>query len=235
MIHGVIARSAAVTPAPPMERKAVRTVEPVILSLRSILALRAILTVRAIRPLTVLWGLRLRLTAGDERRQPFDVALGFRRHLLRARLELLRLRLVLLRLIGLRLIMLLVVLRLIMLLVMLRLIMLWLARIERLGLARRERLAGHGRLVAIVIVAVVGIVTHAPAGLLLREWLALTKLFLRGGDQAEIMFGVLIIIFGGDRISGTLRIAGELEIFFGDVRRRSANFYVLPIGLVHSG
>ena len=240
MIHGVIARTAAVTPAPPMERKAVRTVEPVILSLRSILALRAILTVRAIRPLTVLWGLRLRLTAGDERRQPFDVALGFRRHLLRARLELLRLRLmllrlVLLRLIGLRLIMLLVVLRLIMLLVMLRLIMLWLARIERLGLARRERLAGHGRLVAIVIVAVVGIVTHAPAGLLLREWLALTKLFLRGGDQAEIMFGVLIIIFGGDRISGTLRIAGELEILFGDVRRRSANFYVLPIGLVHSG
>ena len=176
-----------------------------------------------------------------------------RRHLLRARLELLRLRLML-RLIMLRLIMLrlmllrlmllrLVVLRLIMLLVVLRLMVLLrltvllLPRIERLRLARSERLAGHaGLLVIAVVVAVIGdIIARAAAGLLLGKGLSLTKLFLRGGDQAEIMLGVPIIIFGRDRISGTLRIAGELEIFFSDVRRRSSNFYVLPIGLVHSG
>jgi hypothetical protein len=120
---------------------------------------------------------------------------------------------------------------------MLRLIVLLLARIDRLRLARRERLAGHTGLVVIaVVVAVIGkIITRAAAGLLLGKGLTLTKLFLRGGDQAKIMFGVLIIIFAGDRISGTLRIAGKLEIFFGDVGRRSSNLYVLPIGLVHSG
>ncbi len=90
-------------------------------------------------------------------------------------------------------------------------------------------------IVAIVVVIVGKIVVHPAAGLLLLEiGLALAKLFLRGGDQAEIMFGVLIIILGGDRISGALRVAGELEIFFGDVGRRSPNFYVLSIGLVHS-
>jgi hypothetical protein len=69
--------------------------------------------------------------------------------------------------------------------------------------------------------------------LLLKIGLVLTKLFLRGGDQAKIMFGVLIIIFGSDWISGALRIAGELEIFFGNVRSRAADFYVLAVGLIH--
>jgi hypothetical protein len=48
------------------------------------------------------------------------------------------------------------------------------------------------------------------------------------------MFGVLIIMLGGDRVSGALRVAGELEIFFRDVGRRAPYFYVLPIGLVQS-
>jgi hypothetical protein len=58
----MIARTAAaaMTPSPPMQRKAVRTIESVILSLRPILALRAILTRSLLR------GLLLRLTAGDE-------------------------------------------------------------------------------------------------------------------------------------------------------------------------
>ena len=48
------------------------------------------------------------------------------------------------------------------------------------------------------------------------------------------MFGVLIIIFGGDRIAGALRVAGELEIFFGNVGCRSPDFYVRSVGLVHA-
>src|SRR6185312_13742814 len=51
--------------------------------------------------------------------------------------------------------------------------------------------------------------------LLLR--LVLAELFLRGGDQAEIMLGVLIVVFGGDGVAGRPRIARELQIFLGDV------------------
>jgi len=157
-----------------------------------------------------------------------------RRHLLRPRLIVLRLRLVLrlmLRLVLLRLI----VLGLIVLgLMLLRLMVLLLARVKRLRLARRERLANL-RLVVVVVVIVGEIVAvaHAAAGLLLVKRLTLAKLFLGGCNQTEIMLGMLIIIFRRNRISGTLRVAGELEIFLGDVRRRSANFHVLPVGLVH--
>jgi hypothetical protein len=70
--------------------------------------------------------------------------------------------------------------------------------------------------------------------LLLEIGLRLTKLFLGGGDQAEVMLGVLIIIFRCDRVAGTLRVARELKIFLGDMGRGPADFYVLPIGLVHS-
>ncbi len=31
------------------------------------------------------------------------------------------------------------------------------------------------------------------------------------------MFGVLIVVLGSDRIAGTLRIAGQLQIFLGNV------------------
>jgi hypothetical protein len=151
--------------------------------------------------------------------------------LLRARLVLRLLRLVL-RLVVLRLIML----RLVMLrLVMLRLIVLLpVARIKRL--LRRVRLA-HLRLIAVVVVTIVGKIVVHPAArrlLLLEIGLTLPELFLCRGDQAEIMFGVLIIMLGGDRISGALRVARELEIFFRDVGRRAPYFYVLPIRLVQS-
>jgi hypothetical protein len=141
-------------------------------------------------------------------------------------LRLLMLRLMLLRLIVLRLIVLrLIVLRLIVLLPV--------ARIKRL--LRRVWLA-HLRLI-VVVVAIVGKIVIHPAAwrlLLLEIGLTLPKLFLRRGDQTEIMFGVLIVMLGGDRVSGALRVAGELEIFFRDVGRRAPYFYVLPIGLVQS-
>ena len=48
------------------------------------------------------------------------------------------------------------------------------------------------------------------------------------------MLGVLIIVFRGDRVSGALRVSGELEIFFGNVGSRSPNFHVRSVGLVHA-
>jgi hypothetical protein len=154
-------------------------------------------------------------------------------------LRLVMLRLVLLRLVMLRLVLLRLILRLMMLLVVLwRLLlrlMVLLLRVERL--LRRVWLTTHLRLVVALIIIVVGEVVVRPAaatGLLLEIRLRLAKLFLRGGDQAEIMLGVLIIIFAGNRIAGALRVAGELEIFFGNVGRCSPDFYVLPVGFVHS-
>ena len=105
-----------------------------------------------------------------------------------------------------------------------RLRLLLFARIERLRLARRERLAADGRLLVVaVVVAVVGSIAALVAALLVIG-LALTKLLLRRRDQAKVMLGVLIIIFRRDRVAGALRIAGKLEIFFGDVGRRAREF-----------
>jgi hypothetical protein len=138
---------------------------------------------------------------------------------------LLRLLVVVLRLM---LIMLLVV-----LIVLFRL-MLLLTRIVGLGLLRRVGFA-RLRLIVAVLVTVIGLIAGGAARLLLLEVrLALAQLFLRGGDQAKVMLGVLIIIFGSDRIPGTLRVTGQLKIFLGNVRRGTANFYVLPVGLVHA-
>src|SRR5262245_53673863 len=65
--------------------------------------------------------------------------------------------------------------------------------------------------------------------------IVLPELLLGGGDQAEIMFGVLEIVFGGNRIPGCLRIAGELHVLFGDVRGVTANFYFRTIRLINAG
>ncbi len=190
---------------PPVQRKTIG---------RTVIAVLPIGAVLAVCRLAVLRGVLLRLATGDERRQPFHVRFILRR-MLRARLKLLRLRLM--RRLMLRLV---------------RLLVLRLARIERLRLARREWFAADmGLLVIVVVIAVIGeIAARIAAGLLLLViGLGLAKLFLGGCDQAEIMLGVLIIIFGADGISRTLRVSGELEIFFGDVRRGAADFYVLPV------
>ena len=47
------------------------------------------------------------------------------------------------------------------------------------------------------------------------------------------MFGVLIKVFGCDRVTGTLRIAGKLEILFRNVGCGAANLHLGSIGLVH--
>jgi hypothetical protein len=163
----------------------------------------------------VLWLLMLRLGAGNERGQAIDVALVFRAGRLRTRLKML---LLLLRL-----------------MIVLLLIVLLLARIIWLRLARRERLAADVRLLAVAIVVVLLGSAHL-AGLLLLLLvirLALPELLLRRGDNAEIMLGVLVVIFRRNRIAGALCVTSELKVFFGDVRCGSADFYVRPVGLIH--
>ena len=62
MVHGVIARAAAaMSPAPPVQRKAVGRAVVAVRSIGAILTTRTILTLAVLRRL-----LMLRLTAGDE-------------------------------------------------------------------------------------------------------------------------------------------------------------------------
>jgi len=66
----------------------------------------------------------------------------------------------------------------------------------------RERLAAHGRLVIVAVVKrVVGVIAALLRLLLIEGRLGLPEVFLRGGDQAEIMFGVLVVVFRRDRIA----------------------------------
>jgi hypothetical protein len=163
---------------------------------------------------------RLRLAASDEGRQPFDVFVVRRLEVLLpglvVRLLLMRL-LILLRLLMLRL---------------LRLLLL--ARIVGL-LLRCERLAADGRLVIVAVVKRVVRVVAALLRLLLIEGrLGLPQVFLRGGDEAEIMLGVLVVVFGRDRIAGALRVPGQLKVFLGNVRCIAPDLQVRSIGLIHA-
>src|SRR5580698_388892 len=93
--HGMVARP-AMTPAPAMQREAVRRTVVAILARLIVLPIR---TVRSIGPLGSLPLLRrrLRLAAGDEGRQPFDVfVMGRLEVLVPGLVVLLRLRLLIL-------------------------------------------------------------------------------------------------------------------------------------------
>jgi len=134
-------------------------------------------------------------------------------------LKLLRMRLLLLRVI-----------------VLLLVVVLLLARIIRLRLARGERLAADLRLIVVsLVITLIGSAELAGLLLLLVVRLILPKLLLGRGDQPKIMLSVLVIVFRCNWISRALRVAGQLEIFLRNVGRRSANFYIRSIGLVHSG
>jgi hypothetical protein len=205
MIRGVVARSAAAAMPPAPPMQRKAILLPV-------KAVRPVLTLRPAGALLRL--LMLRLSAGDERWQAIDVALIFRA---RMRLAWRKMLLVLLRL-----------------LIMLLLIVMLLARIIRLRLAWGERLAADMRLLTLaVVIAIVGR-AHLTGLLLWVIGLTLPELLLRRGDDAEIVLGVLIIVFRCDRVPGALRVTGELKILFGDMGRRTANFHVRSIGLVHS-
>lgn len=114
---------------------------------------------------------------------------------------------------------------------------------ERLRIARQiglllrfarpvARLVLSHEWLGIIVLAVKSFVGALLAGcaLLLRLLVVirvlLTELLLGGSDQAKIVFGVLIVILSGDRITGTLRIACELNVFFRNMRSSAADFDV---------
>jgi hypothetical protein len=225
LVTGLVTRSAAaMAPPPAMQRETIR---------RPVIAVRPVLSGRSIAALTLLR--LLWLIAGDERWQPLDASLTFGSRLLGPRLKMLLtvLLLTMLLLAGMLLAGMLLTVLLLRLIVLLLVVVVLLAWMIRLLLAWREWLANLRLFVIRLVVTVVGR-THVASLLLLIIRLALPELLLGGGDEAKIMFGVLEVVFRRNRISRTLRVASELEVLFGDVGCRSANFYIRPIRLVHS-
>ena len=157
-IHPMVSAAAA------MQWEAVRRTIVAVLAGLIVLPIRTVRPIGPLRPLPLLRR-RLRLAAGDEGRQPFDVFVMGRLEMLLPGLVVL-LRLLLLRLLVL--LRLLMVLRLLMmrLLVLLRLLLL--ARIVGL-LLWRERLAADRRLVIVAVVKRVIRVVAALLRLLLIE------------------------------------------------------------------
>jgi hypothetical protein len=230
LVTGLVTRSAAaMAPPPAMQRETIR---------RPVIAVRPVLSGRSIAALTLLR--LLWLIAGDERWQPLDASLTFGSRLLGPRLKMLLTVLLLTMLLlagmllaGMLLAGMLLTVLLLRLIVLLLVVVVLLAWMIRLLLAWREWLANLRLFVIRLVVTVVGR-THVASLLLLIIRLALPELLLGGGDEAKIMFGVLEVVFRRNRISRTLRVASELEVLFGDVGCRSANFYIRPIRLVHS-
>jgi hypothetical protein len=55
------------------------------------------------------------------------------------------------------------------------------------------------------------------------------ELRLRCRDHPKIVFGMLQISFGRDRVAGRLRIASKLKIFFGDMVGGASDLHVRPV------
>src|SRR5262249_925215 len=110
------------------------------------------------------------------------------------------------------------------------------ARQVRLRLARPERRIAAGGLGLLAAVPRGGIIVArprpppAPAASPMRSVFA--GMLPGGGDQAVIVLGVLVVVLGGDGIAGGLRVAGELDIFFGNVGGVSPDFDVGAVRFV---
>src|SRR5262249_48854048 len=94
------------------------------------------------------------------------------------------------------------------------------------GAVRRIGGAAHRRLA--VVVAVVEATFAHPGRLILRTLevgIVLPELFLRRGDPAVIVLGVLVVIVPRGLLGCGLGVARGLNIFFCNVRWISANFH----------
>lgn len=113
--------------------------------------------------------------------------------------------------------------------------------VRLLMFARGMRLAAarlrlhHTFVVAVELI--VGALLATAAGLrllLLLIGLVLPELFLRRSDQTEIMLGVLVVVFRRDRIARGGRIAGQLNVFFGNMVGGTPDFDVGSVRFVNA-
>ncbi len=107
------------------------------------------------------------------------------------------------------------------------------ARHERLRLLRNEAglLTEVGEALALVLAFVRR--RHFVFGARLR--LVLPELLLGGCDQPEIMFSMLVVVLGRDRVAGGTRIARQLYVFFCNVGGGATDLDVGPVRFEHPG
>src|SRR5687767_1185293 len=144
-------------------------------------------------------GLRRRGATGDEGRQAARIALAITAALLlRPRLLARRIGLLLLA----------IVMRLVVaIMMMLLLAALELVVARRIGSLLAIAVARLAVSLKIIVIAVEAFLARLAFRAMKRLLLALAELFLRRGDHAEIVLGVLVIILGCHRVAGSLRIA----------------------------
>jgi hypothetical protein len=95
----------------------------------------------------------------------------------------------------------------------------------RKGLLLYRHETGLGTEVRVALALVIVVLRrHLVFGARLR--LILPELLLRGGDQAEIVLGVLIVVLGSNGIAGAACIAGELDVLLCDVGGGTADLDV---------
>ena len=100
-------------------------------------------------------------------------------------------------------------------------------------LRNKARLLAEMREALAIVVAVFRRRLHFGVDARLR--LVLPELLLRGGDQAEVMLGVLVVVLGRDRVAGRARVTRQLNVFFGDVRGGAADFDIGSVRFEHPG
>src|SRR4029450_13340292 len=61
----------------------------------------------------------------------------------------------------------------------------------------------------------------------------LPELFLRRGDHAIVVLGVLVVILRRDRITRGQRVTRELDVFLRNVGRIAANFHIRAVRFVY--
>jgi hypothetical protein len=107
-----------------------------------------------------------------------------------------------------------------------------------LRLASSEGLLGEGlrlllALLEILVLTRLELLVVAGLGARLEVRVVLPELLLRGSDQAEIVLGMLEIVFGRDRIAGGLGVTRQLQIFLRHVIGRSADLHVGAVRFIH--
>ena len=87
---------------------------------------------------------------------------------------------------------------------------------------------GHGG--EIVIFVELGDLAFSRRTLLTALRQSLSR--LSRGDQSEVMLSVLQVVFGGDGIAPSMGVARQLNIFFRDMLRISANLHIWAVQFV---
>jgi hypothetical protein len=89
--------------------------------------------------------------------------------------------------------------------------------------------AGVIALIVTELVAALAAFAHALA-IAVQAIALLTHLLAIGHDDAAVVLGVLEIVLRQYRIAGRLRISRKRDIFLGNMRRSTANFYIRAVG-----